>query len=251
MYPCKYLVDHKYFPFLTNSIFKLHLHTSPYDLTMPPTAAKTNVFKSEAEERLMYIKSIQSVDASIKKLLLSQDDFKLMTEDGLRNVANKRSAANEAYESEMSDMVATKKRKVLEMDLDLERRQREGVVEILNKSSEEPILTSKRLEMEANIHRLQNENTDRVKDAEESVRKALVMQFKNETERLKLCHEKDQAMVTEQNKSLQCQLEQKDTIIMQMREDAVKLQALVQGVAEASNRPMSYMSDRKGRDARD
>ena len=95
---------------------------------------------------------------------------------------------------------------------------------------DEPIKTAK----------LQKQQDAELKAAQEKVRASLIMQQRMELDRTKLNNKKEQACLTEQNKSLESQLAQKDQIISHMREDAVKLQPLVQGVAEASNRPANF-----------
>jgi hypothetical protein len=211
----------------------------------PPISKAMSKTKSESNQRVAWLKAVQGLDKSIKSLLSKHEELEKLTAEGLQSIENERNAAKNALDVELMDIDATRKRRLLDSEIELERKQRDGAVAILTKTNEEPILTTKKAEFETLLAKLQAENSEAIKEAEDKVRKQLCMTHRMEMERTKLEYEKDQAALTEHSKALQSQINQKDQIISNMREDAINLQGLVQGVAEASNRPVSFVPQGK------
>jgi hypothetical protein len=190
----------------------------------------------DVNQRVAWLKAVQGVERNTGKLLAQLEDLKMLTVEGLEKIENERTAAQATLDSDIVKIDSDRKRKLLDLELDLERTQRTGAVKIMESFGEEPIMTTKRVALEARIHQLETCTEDAVKSAEATVRKYMGMQHSMELERTKLNFEKDQASLTERNKALVDQVAQKDIILNDYRENAVKMQNLVQGVAEASNK---------------
>lgn len=196
--------------------------------------------KQAADLTLQRLKAIQGVERHVAKLLGSMEDLKDLNEEGEKRIENERAAAQAALDADLLKITSERKSKMLDLELELKEAKRENALKILEKTNEEAILVSKREALEARVKELEEAQAKVAAEAEERTRKALQMKHAMELERSKLTYEKDNAALTEHNKAIESQIEQKDEIIAQMREDAIKMQELVQGVAEASNRPM-YM----------
>lgn len=196
--------------------------------------------KKQTDLTLQRLKAVQGVERHLGKLLGSLDELKNLNEESVQRTENERAAAQAALDAELLRISAERKSKMLELELDLKAAQRENAVKILEKTDEEAILVAKREALEARVRELEENSAKAVSEAEERTRKSLQMKHAMELERTKLTYEKDNAALTEHNKAIESQIAQKDRIIAEMRQDAIKMQELVQGVAEASNRPM-YM----------
>lgn len=200
----------------------------------------------ETNQRVAWLKAVQGTEKCIKALMSRMDELEELKAEGLQKFENEREAAQQAHEAALHDLESSRKRKTLEMDLEFERTQRDGAIKILRLTNEEPIKTETKNEMETLIAKLQADASEAIKEAEEKVRKSMSMHHRMELERNQLCHEKDQAMLTEHAKSLEAQLAQKDQIIRDLRVDAIKTQELVAKVAEAGNRT-TYVSSNQGK----
>lgn len=201
--------------------------------------------KSETDQREMWLKTTQGLEKAVNKLLQEHESFEKLTAEGLEQIENKRLAAQNTLDSQLLEMESTRKRKMIDLELDLKLKERDGAIEILKKTNEEPILTVVKEQLLERVAQLSASNADAVQAAEDALRKSLTMSHRMEVERIKLTNEKDMAELTQKNISLTERIIEKNQTIEQKTEESVRLQKLVQGVAEASRATFQMPSNNK------
>jgi len=200
---------------------------------------------SKTDQRTQWLKAVQGLERNVGKLLDQLDGLKELTSEGLEQIENERLAAKTTLDAELLELDARRKREMLTLELDLERTRRDGAIETLAKTGEEPILAVTHQQLRDRVAALEQGNEAAVKAAEDTLRKSLTMAHRMELERTKLTNEKEMAELTQKNLALISQIEDKNAIIGQQREDNIRLQGLVQGVAEASKPTINYPSNSK------
>lgn len=206
---------------------------------MSATATKARTPKisntrAETSQKVAWLKAAQGIEKNVGKLLDQLDGIKELTVEGLEKIENERLAAQTTLDAQLLEMDGTRQRKLLELELELERKEREGAIEILKKSREVPIEVAVKEQLEAETAQLKQSNAEAIKAAESAVRKSMAMTHQMELERLKLTNAKDMAELTQKNLALEERISEKNAIIQQKVEESVRLQKLVQSVAEAS-----------------
>lgn len=191
------------------------------------------------DARVTLTNTASKLAKSVAELLARKDEFDSITAEAIHEIDTKRVAAEQALDEDLAKLDTSKKRKIAELEIDLQHQKRETAVKILEHTHEVPILEEVLDKLKKRCDELEDELDNVKSSVEQSVTDRLNTQHRHELEKLKLENAASMAELTERNKSLNSMIEEKDKIIDSQRKDNVQLQKLVQGVADAG-RPNVY-----------